>query len=275
MPLPHRRSFEGRRVAAAMLVSVTALCCAAVPRTAMPVPTAAAAPPASSGQAQPLAPPSTIEADFIVDSSTTVKASLEDVHAMLMTEGSLTHVLPYTRSADLVGTAQGPERHVRLVQGTSLINVEYTLHIEDAGAVVRFHLVKRFPHGIEDSQGFFELTAEAPDRTRVRFVDAVDLGGGIARLLFKEQIRKSALTTPLLVRNYMESGKPAHAPPPNGVDLAQLGALTPSPSPRAGEGSQPELVCRPSSFAAPPETRDKGERAPLSSPLPLGERGRG
>jgi hypothetical protein len=213
---PRRRASEGRRAALGALASVLSLSCAAAPMTLMPVPRSAETAP-SSTSAPVLAPlaPRAIEADFVIDSSTTVKASLDEIHAMLLADGSLTHVLPYTRSAALLRAPEGAERHVTLVQGTSMINVEYTLRIEDAGDVVHFRLEKDHPHGIADCEGFFELTAEAPDRTKVRFVDAVDLGKGVARFLFKEQIRKSASTTPTLVQKYMESGQSTSAPPPN------------------------------------------------------------
>lgn len=214
MPVPGRRRFGSESSAvAALAFSVLAVCCAGVQRRELPVPTSGAIASSSTSPSAPAPTTSVLEADFVVDSSTTVKASVDEIRAMLLSEGSLTHVLPYTRSAVLVGAIEGNERHVRLVQGTSLINVEYTLLIRDEGPVLRFQLEKQHPHGIGDTQGFFELIAEAPDRTRVRFVDAVDLGGGVARLLFKEQIRKSATTTPTLVREFMESRQARQAPP--------------------------------------------------------------
>jgi hypothetical protein len=121
-------------------------------------------------------------------------------------------VLPRTKQAKLVGMNDG-DLFVELRQGNSMLETSYTIRvrrepdIQGQGTVFRFWLDRNKPHGIEDAWGYFRLepVAEGPTgapRVLLTYGILVDIGPGLVRDLFEEQLRAMALTVPQRVRQY-------------------------------------------------------------------------
>jgi hypothetical protein len=121
-------------------------------------------------------------------------------------------VLPRTKQAKLVGMNDG-DLFVELRQGTSMLEASYTIRVrrepdvQGQGTVFRFWLDRTKPHGIEDAWGYFRLepVAEGPTgapRVLLTYGILVDIGPGLVRDLFEEQLRAMALTVPQRVRQY-------------------------------------------------------------------------
>jgi carbon monoxide dehydrogenase subunit G len=125
------------------------------------------------------------------------------------------HILPRTRSVRWLGIARDGDTIVELEQGTTMAHGKYAVRIhrnraeQDAtSTIVRFWLDRRYPHDIDDASGFFHVEA-AGDKTRLTYLVMVDLGGGLISQMFEGRIRRAALSTPMLVKKYVESQKTA------------------------------------------------------------------
>jgi hypothetical protein len=75
-----------------------------------------------------------------------------------------------------------------------------------AFTIIRFWLDHRFAHDIADASGFFHVEAVG-EKTRLTYLVMVDLGAGVFGQMFEGRIRRAALSTPLLVKRYVESQK--------------------------------------------------------------------
>ncbi len=118
--------------------------------------------------------------------------------------GSLPALLPRTRSARLVGQS-GSRARVELVQGNSLVQARYTVVVDrrDAGEI-RFRLDKSRAHDIDDVWGWFRAEPFGDGRTLVTVAVALDLGPGLARMLFEERIQRVILSTPGHIKAFVE-----------------------------------------------------------------------
>ncbi|HEX9297095.1 MAG TPA: hypothetical protein VF881_14730 [Polyangiaceae bacterium] len=141
-----------------------------------------------------------------------IDARPERVSAALDNVAAYRQILPRTRSVRWIGLSrQGGEAVVELEQGNSIAHGKYTVrvrrepsaHASDS-ATIRFWLDPNFSHDIADINGFFRVEPMR-DKTLLTYLVMVDLGHGLIGRLFEDRIRKSALSTPALVKTYVES----------------------------------------------------------------------
>jgi hypothetical protein len=113
--------------------------------------------------------------------------------------------LPRTKSARLLPTEGGVSR-VELVQGSSLVDARYTVLLDRAGdgETIRFWLDPSKPHDIRDVWGYFRVRALPGGRSLITVAAALDLGDGIARLLFEDKIASMMLRAPSKIRAFVE-----------------------------------------------------------------------
>ena len=145
---------------------------------------------------------------------TIVDASPEDLARVLVDLRAWRKVLPRTKQARLVGE-DGQDFFVELHQGNSLMEANYTLraHKDPAHHEVRFWLDRRRPHAIADAWGFFRYetvpSLSGAPRTLVTYGVLVDIGPGLVRELFEEQLRGLMLSVPQRLQRYFAEDVPA------------------------------------------------------------------
>jgi len=136
-----------------------------------------------------------------------VTSVLDDVRAYR-------EILPRTRSVRWIGLSRTGDSILELEQGTSLVHGSYAVRVhhqsQGEGALIRFWLDKSFRHDINDAGGFFRVEPFA-DKTLLTYVVMVDLGDGLFVSLFEGRVRRAALSTPSLVKAYVESHRPSHS----------------------------------------------------------------
>jgi len=104
----------------------------------------------------------------------------------------------------------GPDRLVELDQGVSVFHGRYTLRVRSesddrlGSHLFRFWVDRRYPHALDDAWGWFLLWPCGPDRTLLAYHVRIDLGPGLARLLFEGRIRIAALVVPQRLAAYIE-----------------------------------------------------------------------
>ena len=145
-----------------------------------------------------------------------VEARPEVVLAALSDVANWPEALPRTKSARLVGSGDGLSR-VELVQGSSLVDARYTVVLDRAadGETIRFWLDPTQPHDIRDVWGYFRVHPMPGGRSLITVGAALDLGDGIARLLFEDKIAGMMLRAPRQIRAFVE---------PRALALATSGA---------------------------------------------------
>lgn len=122
-------------------------------------------------------------------------------------------ILPRTRSVHWLGMSRGGESILELEQGTSLVHGRYVVRVRheagnnDNGGVIRFWMDPSFRHDIADAGGFFRVEPFG-DKTLLTYLVMVDLGDGLVVRLFEGRVRRAALSTPTLVKAYVDSHRP-------------------------------------------------------------------
>ena len=126
------------------------------------------------------------------------------VLAALLDPAAYLHILPLVQETREVGWSDG-DRLYYFRHGSSLGSGGYTCRVHpEAGGTLRFWLDPSQPHDIDDAWGYFRVDDAGNGRTLLTVGMLVDLGFGFARLLFEERIRSRLLTTPGLVKRYVE-----------------------------------------------------------------------
>ena len=146
---------------------------------------------------------------------TIVDAAPAEIAAIFDDVEAYRRVLPRTKRARFVGVEPNGDRLVELVQGTSLVEAEYTLRVrQDTKGTrreVRFWLEQNRPHEIDDAWGFFRTEPftgpSGEQRVLLTYAILVDLGPGLVRELFEERVRTALLSVPQLVRRYVAEGR--------------------------------------------------------------------
>lgn len=115
------------------------------------------------------------------------------------------NALPRTKSARLLA-AEGGISRVELVQGSGLVDARYTVMLEraDDGETIRFWLDPSKPRDIRDVWGFFRVQPLPGGRSLITVAAALDLGDGLARMLFEDKIARMMLRTPRQIRAFVE-----------------------------------------------------------------------
>jgi hypothetical protein len=133
-----------------------------------------------------------------------VRARPEEVLSALESVDSLPQALPKTKSARLVGM-EGGEAFIELVQGNKVADATYTIRLRRTGEdELRFWLDMSRPHDIENVWGYFRAEPFGKGQTLVTVAVALDLGPGLARLLFEDRIQHAILDTPRRIRDFIE-----------------------------------------------------------------------
>jgi len=139
-----------------------------------------------------------------------VDARPEVVLAALSDVANWSEALPRTKSATLLpnATSVDSERglsRVELVQGSSLVDARYTVVLErEGGDTIRFWLDPSRPHDIKDVWGFFRIRPMPGGRSLITVGAALDLGDGLARMLFEDKIASLMLRAPRHIRAFVE-----------------------------------------------------------------------
>jgi hypothetical protein len=139
---------------------------------------------------------------------TVIDAPVEELAAVLDDIGGWRRFLPKTRSARTVGSAGG-DSLVEVTHGSFLVQVTYTMRVQREGNVVRFWMDPFRPHDIEDAWGFFRAEPLDAGRTLVTYGILIDVGAGLVRDLFEDQVRELALTVPQRMRGLLLERKTA------------------------------------------------------------------
>lgn len=133
-----------------------------------------------------------------------VDARPELVLAALSDVTNWPEALPRTKSARVLDTRDGFSR-VELVQGAALVDARYTVVLARADTeTIRFWLDPTAPHDIRDVWGFFRVRELPGGRSLITVGAALDLGDGIARLLFEDRIASMLLRAPYKIRQFVE-----------------------------------------------------------------------
>ena len=133
-----------------------------------------------------------------------VEARPELVLAALSDVRNWPDALPRTKSARLLDSQNGVSR-VELVQGGALVDARYTVVLSQADPeTIRFWLDPSAPHDIRDVWGFFRVRELPGGRSLITVGAALDLGDGIARMLFEDKIAGMLLRAPHKIREFVE-----------------------------------------------------------------------
>ncbi len=140
-----------------------------------------------------------------------IDARPERVSAALDNVAAYRQILPRTRSVRWIGLSRKGDAVVELEQGNAIAHGRYTVRVrhersahDGDSAIIRFWLDPNFSHDIGDANGFFRVEPMR-DKTLLTYLVMVDLGHGLLGRLFEDRIRKAALSTPGLVKAYVES----------------------------------------------------------------------
>ena len=150
---------------------------------------------------------------------TVVDAGAAEILALFDDVNAYRRVLPHTKQARLLSVEPNGDRLVELVQGTALVEAEYTIRVRHdppssgggSRREVRFWLEPTRPHEIDDAWGFFRfepfIGTSGEQRVLLTYAILVDVGPGIIRELFEERVRAALLSVPQLVRRYVAEGR--------------------------------------------------------------------
>src|SRR4051812_28932597 len=90
---------------------------------------------------------------------TIVDTTPAEITAMFDDVNAYRRVLPRTKQARIVSVEPNGDRLVELVQGTALVEAQYTIRVRQESIAghreVRFWLERARPHDIDDAWGFF------------------------------------------------------------------------------------------------------------------------
>ena len=133
-----------------------------------------------------------------------VDARPEVVLAALSDVANWPEALPRTKSARLVSSDHGLSR-VELVQGSALVDARYTVVLERAdNDTIRFWMDPSEAHDIRDVWGYFRVKPMPGGRSLITVGAALDLGDGLARMLFEDRIAHMMLRAPRHIRAFVE-----------------------------------------------------------------------
>jgi hypothetical protein len=143
-----------------------------------------------------------------------INAPAAQVTATLGDVRTYRQILPSTRSVRWIALSRTGDALIELEQGNAIAHGKYTVRIrhdapavDNAAAIFRFWLDPRYSHDFPDANGFFRVEPRG-DRTLLTCLVRVDLGPGLFQRLFESRVRKTALSTPMLVKSYVESRGP-------------------------------------------------------------------
>lgn len=133
----------------------------------------------------------------------------EVLHALLDPE-QLQQMLPHTRQVAAIGLGY-PARGLTLEQGNDLVTATYSVSLSHdlERREVRFWLDHSRPSDIDDVRGFFRVEPSDDGRSLITVAAALDLGPGLARLLFENALERLILATPTQMKGVLEANSNA------------------------------------------------------------------
>jgi carbon monoxide dehydrogenase subunit G len=144
-----------------------------------------------------------------------INATPEQVTGVLDNVSTYRQILPRTRSLRQIGFSRQGDSIIEMEQGNSLVHGKYTVRVRrehqpqgSSSTTFRFWLDQSFAHDIDDAGGFFRVEPMG-DGTLLTYMVMVDLGSGLFARLFETKVRNVALSTPQLVKSYVESHLPS------------------------------------------------------------------
>lgn len=134
-----------------------------------------------------------------------VRASPRAVLSALEDVKQLPRMLPRTQSARRLGRV-GRDVRIELTQGNGLVSATYTVRARrvEGRNELRFWLDPSRHHDIDDVWGYFRVQPFDATRSLVTVAVALDLGPGLARMLFEGRIQNVILATPARIRDFIE-----------------------------------------------------------------------
>jgi len=145
---------------------------------------------------------------------TLVDASPDEIDALLDDMRAYQKVLPRTKQARLVGRNDA-DTFIELHQGNSFVDAAYTLRVRRSKNEARFWLDATKPHAIADAWGFFRYEpvtdASGAPKVLLTYGVLVDLGPGLVRELFEDQVKVALLSVPRRLQAYVTENVRARA----------------------------------------------------------------
>jgi hypothetical protein len=138
-----------------------------------------------------------------------IDAPVTDVMDVLLDPASYTSILPLTLEARVTGRPGG-DWQVFFKQGGRLGTASYTLIARrESQGLLRFWLDPSQPHDVGDCWGYFRVQPWGRGASLLTYAALLLLDSGLVKMLFTETIRRYALSTPGLVRAFVQ-GKRGH-----------------------------------------------------------------
>ena len=136
-----------------------------------------------------------------------VAAEPDEVLHALLDPDQLEQMLPHTKHVAALGSGY-PARGLTLEQGNDLVSATYSVSLRHdfSRREVRFWLDHSRPSDIDDVRGFFRVEPSDAGRSLITVGAALDLGSGLARLLFEDALERLILATPTLMKGVLEAG---------------------------------------------------------------------
>jgi hypothetical protein len=137
-----------------------------------------------------------------------IPAQPAEVMAVLTDPASYTSILPVTLESRVVGK-QGQDSKVFFKQGGELGTASYVLVVRrESQGLLRFWMDPEAPHDIADCWGYFRVQPWGKLSALLTYAALVHLDFGVVKMLFQETIRRYSLSTPALVRAYVQRRHP-------------------------------------------------------------------
>lgn len=135
-----------------------------------------------------------------------VAADPDEVLHALLDPQQLQQMLPHTQHIAVVGRGY-PARGLTLEQGNDLVTASYSVSLSHDfdRREVRFWLDHSRPSDIDDVRGFFRVEPSDDGRSLITVAAALDLGPGLARLLFENALERMILATPTQMKGVLEA----------------------------------------------------------------------
>jgi hypothetical protein len=143
-----------------------------------------------------------------------IDAPVTEVMDVLLDPASYTSILPLTLEARVTGRPGG-DYQVFFKQGARIGTASYTLLARrESLGLLRFWLDPSQPHDIADCWGYFRVRPWGKRASILTYAALVHLDTGLVKLLFTEKIRRYALSTPGLVRAFVQGRRGPTLPAP-------------------------------------------------------------
>jgi hypothetical protein len=132
-----------------------------------------------------------------------IPAPAADVTRVLHDPATYSAILPMTMEVKVL-SQDDRDMRVFFRQGSKLGSAGYVLLVRrESAGLIRFWLDPSQPHEVADLWGYFRVRPYQPRASVLTYAALLRLDPGLVKLLFSETIRRYALSTPGLVRDYV------------------------------------------------------------------------